>query len=86
MDALQQILGVLVVLGCLAASLWWLRRKGFAQFALPSRSQSDRRMRVVERLALTTQHSVHLISVDGRSILVGVSPAGCQLLQQGQSE
>jgi flagellar biogenesis protein FliO len=31
---------------------------------------------VVERVTLSAQHSLHLVSLGGRLIVVGVSPAG----------
>jgi flagellar biogenesis protein FliO len=33
-------------------------------------------MQVVERVTLSAQHSLHLVSLGGRLIVVGVSPAG----------
>jgi len=70
----QQLASVTAVLGLLAALLWWLRRKGFARtVALGS---APRRLKRIERLALTPQHSLYLVSLDGRHILLAVSPAG----------
>jgi hypothetical protein len=37
----------------------------------------------VERLALGPQHGVWLVRVGGRGILVGLSPAGCSVLESG---
>jgi flagellar biogenesis protein FliO len=34
-------------------------------------------MKVVERLALTPQHSLHLVRVGERTILVAAFPGGC---------
>jgi len=34
-------------------------------------------MRVVERLHLTAQHSLHLVRLGDELILIGVSPASC---------
>jgi flagellar biogenesis protein FliO len=34
-------------------------------------------MQVVERLHLTTQHSLHLVQLGDELILIGVSPASC---------
>lgn len=76
---LQQFLAVFLVLGLLIAALWLLRRKGLAKLNLvPARNLGrERQMEVVERIPLTAQHSLHLVSLAGRLILVGVSPAGC---------
>jgi flagellar biosynthetic protein FliO len=79
---LQQFLAVFLVLALLLAALWLLRRKGLASLplGLARPSASRRRMQVVERIPLTAQHSLHLVSVAGRMIVVGVSPAGCNPL------
>ena len=76
---LQQFLAVFLVLALLMAALWLLRRKGFASVRLPLRRSSGaaRKMQVVERVTLSAQHSLHLVSLGGRLIVVGVSPAGC---------
>jgi flagellar biosynthetic protein FliO len=76
---LQQFLAVFLVLALLLAALWLMRRKGFASVRLPLRRSSNgaRKMQVVERVTLSAQHSLHLVSLGGRFIVVGVSPAGC---------
>jgi flagellar biogenesis protein FliO len=75
---LQQVLAVFLVLALLLAALWLARRKGFASLRLPLvRSAGGvRNMQVVERVTLSAQHSLHLVSLGGRLIVVGVSPAG----------
>ncbi|MCL6507340.1 MAG: flagellar biosynthetic protein FliO [Bryobacteraceae bacterium] len=40
------------------------------------------RMERIERLMLSPQHSLHLVRVAGRALLVGVSPAGIQVLER----
>jgi flagellar biogenesis protein FliO len=40
----------------------------------------------MERLALTPNHSLHLVTIDDRTVLVGVSPGGCQLLDRNAPE
>jgi flagellar biogenesis protein FliO len=82
MEEIRQILSVLTVLALLGGGLWWLRRKGVAQFAAVSRGAGGkaRSMQLVERLALTPQHALHLVRVSGRTILVASSPGGCSLL------
>jgi flagellar biogenesis protein FliO len=39
-------------------------------------------MERIERLMLSPQHSLHLVRVAGRALLVGVSPAGIQVLER----
>jgi flagellar biogenesis protein FliO len=40
---------------------------------------------VIDRLALTPQHSLHLVRLADRTLLVGLSPQGCNLLESGPS-
>jgi flagellar biogenesis protein FliO len=78
MEEIRQALGVLIALGVLGGALWWLRRKGLAQFAPAIRGGGKTRcMKVVERLTLTPQHSLHLVQVGERTILVASFPGGC---------
>ncbi len=77
----EQILAALFVLALLVATLWLLRRKGIATMNLiPKRFGTAKRMQIVERVSLTAHHSLHLIRVQNRTILVGVSPSGCNRL------
>ena len=63
----------------LAASLWWLRRKGLA--GIGRTGGRKRALEAVERLPLGPQHSLHLVKLAGRGLLVGTSPAGCVVLE-----
>ena len=82
MEAIQQTLVVFFVLALLGGSLYWLRSKGMAQFNLKGMGKSTgRRMQVVERMSLTPQHSLHLVNIGGRSVLIAVSPGGCSVLE-----
>ena len=81
MEILSQTLSVLAVLGMLGGALWWLRRKGLAQFApMGSRRKAGRQLEVIERLPLTPQHSLHLVRIADKSVVVAVSPSGCSVL------
>ncbi|HUP03976.1 MAG TPA: flagellar biosynthetic protein FliO [Bryobacteraceae bacterium] len=78
---MQQALAILFVLGLLAGALWLLRSKGLVRGGGMGLVRSgSRRMQAVERLALTPQHSLHLVSVAGKVLLIGVSPGGCAVL------
>jgi flagellar biogenesis protein FliO len=79
MELIRQVLAVSAVLLLLAASLWWLRRKGLARhFSGGSRKHA---LQAVERLMLGPQHSLHLVRLAGRGLLVGTSPGGCAVLE-----
>jgi len=84
----EQILAVSLVLGLLILSLWFLRRKGLAKFHLAAggRRSAPGRIQLVDRKPLTASHSLHLVEVDGRLILIGVSPGSCQALHSFAAE
>lgn len=87
MEAIQQILSVVLVLALLGGTLYWLRSKGMAQFAVRgARRGAGRRMQSLERLPLGPQHSLHLVSVAGRVLLIAVSPGGCSVLDGSEWE
>lgn len=82
MESIQQALAVVLVLGLLGGTLWWLRRKGMAQFGFKTPGGGKRKsIRVIERTALTPQHSLHLVKVADRTVLIAASPAGCSILE-----
>jgi len=83
MELMQQMTaaGVLLLLG---ATLWWLRSRGLAQLAsLPAR-KTARRLESMERLALTPQHTLHLVRLGGRALLISSSPSGCALVETSE--
>lgn len=73
MREMLAVCGVLVMLG---AAVAWLRRR--------TPRAGARRLAAVERLALSPHHSLHLVRLAGRGLLIGVSPAGCALLESGE--
>jgi flagellar biogenesis protein FliO len=77
MDFVQQLAGVILVFALLGILVWFAKGRSFV---LPIRSTRPRRMEILERLVLSPQHSLHLINVDGRTILIGVSPGSCHKL------
>ncbi len=79
MELGRELLAVAFVLGI----LWWilriLRNKGFA-IGPPSRSGVDRKLELLERMSLTTSHSVHLLRADDRIYVIGVHASGFTVL------
>jgi hypothetical protein len=66
MEVMQQTAAVAGVLLLLGATLWWLRRRGFAGLTLLKKS-SGRRLECLERLPLgPQQQALHLVRVGGR--------------------
>ena len=80
MEVVKPILSSSGIGGLLALFSWisknWLGRKWFS----PPR---NRRMELLDRVALTHQHSVHLLSVEGRWLAIAVTPKGVELLESG---
>lgn len=84
---MQQAAAVLLVLVLLGATLYALRGKGLQMVLSRRVSRSGQRMlESIERLPLTPQHSLHLVRVEGRTVLVAVSPHGCSLLDQSRPD
>lgn len=87
MDFVQQLAMVLLVLALLAGLLWMLRNRGMASFRLGGRaSGSAKRLQVIERLPLTASHSLHLVRMADRVLLIGVAPSGCTLLDASKAD
>jgi flagellar biogenesis protein FliO len=80
MEVIQQMAAVAVVLLLLGATLWVLRRRGFAGMALVRKSDR-RRMECLERLPLGPQHTLHLVRVGETELLPALSPSGCALVE-----
>jgi flagellar biogenesis protein FliO len=81
MDLTRQILAIGFVFLLLGGAIWCLRRKGFVRaVGKPGSRRTPRRLEAAERLALTPQHSLHLIRVANRTLLVGAHPQGLGLL------
>jgi flagellar biogenesis protein FliO len=80
MDFGQQYLAVAAVLGLLGGGLWWLRRHGFAVRAIGGRS--GRSLESLERLALSPQHTLHLVRAGRVVVLLACSPQGCRILRE----
>lgn len=46
-------------------------------------SNIKRDLESIERLVLTPQHSIHLVRVKNRMLVVGLHPSGMSVLQEG---
>lgn len=86
MDLVQQLAMVVLVLALLAGLLWTVRGRRLASFRLGGRaSGSAKRLQVIERLPLTASHSLHLVRMADRVLLIGVAPSGCTLLDASKA-
>jgi flagellar biosynthetic protein FliO len=80
MEGFQQAATVAAVLALLGATLWWLRRRGFATLAM-GRKPGGRRLECLERLNLGPQQTLHLVRVGQTALLLASSPTGCALVR-----
>ena len=78
MDVIRQFTAVALTLGLLAGSLWWLRRKGLAQWR---RGRPGRVMEVIESRTLGPGHALHLVRVADRIFALATHNGGCTLLE-----
>jgi len=82
MEMFQQLVIVLAVLGLLCGALWALKRKGWARTGTRGmRADGQPRIEVLDRVPLTPNHSLHLVRLADRTLLIGLSPNGCNLLE-----
>ena len=83
MEPLQQAAAVLLVLILFGAAIYALRAKGIAMMLRRSSSGTNQRqLQSVDRLPLTPHHSLHLVRVEGRTVLIAVSPGGCYIVDR----
>jgi len=82
-ETLRQLSGLMAVFGLLGFCVWKLgnRRGAFslARFTRGSRG-SPKVVQKVERLVLTPQHTLHVLSLRGQEIMVVTHCHGCTLL------
>ena len=89
MNWTDQMLAVALVAALLGGTLLWLRRKGFGGTAGKLLGiRRPRRLEMLDRLSLTPQHSLHLVRLGNRTLLLGRSPSGLALLDtaEGRSD
>ena len=77
---------ILAVLALLFGALWSAKLQGLpARTGLRrKRDEGAPRLEVIDRLPLTQHHSLHLVRLADRTMLIGLSPNGCNLLESAQ--
>lgn len=81
MDLVKESFAITLVFGLLWAALWLLRKKGLIHAGRSlKRPSGGNIMEVIDRIRLTPQHSVHLVRVLDRRLVVGVHASGFTLL------
>ncbi|HEX9012061.1 MAG TPA: flagellar biosynthetic protein FliO [Anaerolineaceae bacterium] len=83
MEAIQQMVAVMAVMGLLGAALYCLRGRGWARWnGFNAKTRPGRKMELIERLQVGPQHSLLLVRVADRALVVGLSPGGCTLIER----
>jgi flagellar biogenesis protein FliO len=77
MDAIRQLTATGLTLLLLSGLLWWLRRKGFAQWRS---SRPGRVLEVIESRTLAPGHTLHLVRIADRVLALATHSGGCTLL------
>ena len=72
------MLETIAALAIIAAAGWAVVRFGGARFGVRGK---NRRMKLLERLVLEPRRSVHLVEVDGETLLIGTSERSVHLLK-----
>ncbi len=85
MGWIGQSLAAVLVIALLLGTLAVLRRKGWVRTSgRGPRMAPPRSLELVDRLALTPQHSLHYVRLGSRAILIGRSPGGLTLLDNSE--
>ena len=83
---MQQFFAVLIVLLALWGAVLFLRRKGMAVLKAPllARKQAAS-IQQLDRMRLSPQHSIHLLQIEGRKLLIAVHGQGITVLENSDS-
>lgn len=82
MELLQPLLAIALVFGLLLGARWALRRRGLLVPAGLGRARKgSARLEVIERVALAPQHSLQLVRVADRALVIELHAGGCTLLE-----
>jgi len=82
MEILRQLISVALVFGLLALTLWWLKRRNQIRIPLGGHRGRGRGMlEKLERLSLSPQHTLHLVRVGDKTVLLMIHASGCTLLE-----
>jgi flagellar biogenesis protein FliO len=74
MEMVRQIASLVLVFSLLGFVLWKVKA------LRPGLRKSGRALQSIERLTLSPQHTLHLLRVNGRDLLLATHPHGCTAL------
>lgn len=82
METFQQVAAVGLVLGFAVLAAYGSRKmKAGVLFGRPFATGTSSRMSLIQRLMLTPQHSICMLRVDERDVVVGLHPGGMTVLE-----
>jgi hypothetical protein len=84
-EVVQQLTVVIFVLALLGLALRVLRR-GTGPLLLLRRGSQDDALQTVSRVALTPQHSLHVIRNGSEEWILATHPQGCTVIREGRSK
>ena len=80
MDIVRQSLAITFVFALLSAALWCLRKRGNIRAGFPRARAAHGVLESRGKLALGPQHSIHVVRIGERDMVVAVHPAGVTVL------
>src|SRR5437016_4341156 len=90
MDIVKQSLAITFVFALLWAGLWFLRKRNNIRISLPGGRGGQGLIESRGKLALSAQHSIHVLRIGDRELVVAVYPSGvtmlCDLARSGAGE
>lgn len=84
METVRPILAIAFVLALLGAALLALRQGTSPLRVLRSGRQPERGFKVIERIALTPQHSLHIVRAGAEEWILATHPQGCSVIQKSE--
>ncbi|MGC8793394.1 MAG: flagellar biosynthetic protein FliO [Bryobacteraceae bacterium] len=76
----RALVSIALVLGLAVAVRWWAGRVRLP-LARPRGRRGWERLEPVDRLPLSPRHSLHLVRLGDRLLLIGAHPSGCNLIE-----
>ncbi len=81
MDIVQPVASIAVVFLLMGGTFWLLKRSRMLAFRAAILGKKCPSMERVGRLQLTPQHALHLVRLEGRTLLVGTHAAGLTVVE-----
>ena len=82
MDIVRQSLAITFVFALLFAALWVLRKRGTIRFGSRKARGEQGVVESRGKLALSQQHSIHLVRIGQRDLVLALHPTGVTLLAE----